>query len=218
MCVLRAPWEGASLRRWLFLLAAVSLFHTVPWVALNASFERSFERFKTLPLGLGRTEATVGSWYLEHGNEAEAVRWFRRSLDANPRNNLAAYQLGVIAMRHHDYEFAIQAFASALDVRPGTERYRLALADALLRSGRLEAAAAHLDTLAHEDGREPVYWEGLALARLGLGDEPGAAASLREARALAPGDAGLDSIVTRGGDREAVIRALQRKWAETVEY
>jgi Flp pilus assembly protein TadD len=216
-CGLFASWSVPDLRRGLFVLALLSLFHTVPWVAINASFERSFERFKTLPLGHGRTESTVGFRYLEMGQEEEAIRWFRRSLDANPRNNMAAYWLGVIATRRNDYEFASQAFWSALRVRPGNQVYRLALADALMRSGRPQWAKLELDTLLLQNPREPVYWAGLSMAWSALGVSDSSMAALDRAVELAPRDSRLDSLRAHLGHREGYAK-LPGDWTAIVRY
>ncbi|MGH7741779.1 MAG: tetratricopeptide repeat protein, partial [Candidatus Eiseniibacteriota bacterium] len=155
---LAAEWPARDLSRWLFLLGAVSLFHTVPWIANNASFDRAFARFKTLPLGLGRAQAVVGSLYLERGQADSAAVWFRRALDENSANNLAAFELGRIAMSRGNYQFACQAFRSALEARPGTQQYQYLLAGALVRSGRPQYARQEVDALLRENPGEPIYW------------------------------------------------------------
>src|SRR5438093_3247351 len=83
--LLRPAFRPAGLwPRALLLGAALSVFHTAPWIALNANETRAVERFATLPLGRGRTENTIAFWYAERGDFAAAKRWVKRSLDANP--------------------------------------------------------------------------------------------------------------------------------------
>ena len=69
---------GREKRRLLLGLVAVSLFHTVPWVALNADFDRTVERITALPLGLARGETLLGTYHLNRGELGQAERWFRR--------------------------------------------------------------------------------------------------------------------------------------------
>ncbi len=214
---LNAEWRFTELRRWLLLLLLVSLFHTVPWVAVNASFDRAFDRFKALPLGLGRTQATVGYWYLSKGREHEAFDWFRRALDENPANNLAAFNLGRIAMRHQGYDFAARAFLAALRARPTVQLYRLALANALAHGGQLQEASAELDTLLTQAPGEPTYWTASCIVRFWLGDRASAEAALEHAARLAPGDSAIASVRANLTQSEASIRNLQRDWSKIVD-
>ena len=208
----QASWQPAELRRWLFILAMISAFHTVPWIAVNASFDRALDRFKTLPLGRGRTQAVVGSWYLVRGQEREAVLWFRRALDENPGNNLAAFELGRIAMRHDDYEFACRAFYAALRVRPSMEQYRLAFADALVRSGHLQWARPELDTLLTRNPREPAYWAASSIVWLGLGERDSSAAALEQADRLVPGDSTLAALRLHLAGQGGYAQAVKQDW------
>ena len=213
---LRAPWPLDDLRRWLLMLACLSLFHTVPWVALNASFDRAFERLKILPLGQGRAESTVGYWYLTRGREQEAADWFVRSLQINPNNNIAAFNLGVIAMRHQDYGTAIQAFGSAVQARPTMQSYRLALVDALVRTGELPYARTQLDTLLVQNPGEPTYWAASSIVWLGLGKPDSSLAAVREADRLAPGEPRLGRLerhLERG-----LSPALRDDWTELMKH
>lgn len=208
--VLRAGWKLTDLRRWLLFAATVSLLHTVPWIAMNTSFNYSFERLKALPLGLGRTEATVGTWHFILGEEDEATRWFERSLDAYPRNFIAAYYLGEIAMDRGDYAAAAAHYAPGVQARPHNHIFRARLAEALMRSGRPELAIPHLDTLAAEDPRNARFACAQGIAWLELGRPDSAAPHLSRALALAPGDTGMVALVRRlrvNGDRRRALEA-----------
>jgi tetratricopeptide (TPR) repeat protein len=204
----RARWSAGGLRRWLAVAAGLSLIHTVPWVAMNSSFAFSFERLKTLPLGLGRTEAMVGSWYFDLGRDEEATLWFRRSLEAYPANNIAAYYLGEIAMGRRDYPSAAAGYAHALRARPDKQLYRARLAEALLRGARPGPAQSQLDTLLAANPRDPGYWVGRALAWSALGRPDSASRAFHTARALAPRDSTpveLWRLLDELGDYDAVI-------------
>ncbi|HKQ59563.1 MAG TPA: tetratricopeptide repeat protein [Candidatus Eisenbacteria bacterium] len=210
---LSGAWRPDALRRWLLVLAAVSLFHTVPWIAVNTSFDRSFERFKTLPLGLGRTESAVGAWYLSHGDTTQAIPWFQRSIEAYPANNVAAYRLGEIAMRRGMYPEAAHAFSVALTSRPDKDLYRFALIDAIVRGGgEARWARAHADTLLAKSPDEPLYWAALGVLCLGTGERDGAVTAFERARALAPGDTVFVRLRRRVDEPDAYARAVAHDW------
>lgn len=211
---LRAPWEPAGLRRWLFVLALASLFHTVPWIAVNASAERTVERYKVLPLGLGRAQVMVGDWYYGRGREDEALEWYRRALDENPLQNHAHSQLGRIALHRGRPDVAELAFRSALRSRPTMALYRFQLVDALVRTNRLAPARAQLDTLLALEPQVAGYRAASALLWAGLGERDSAAAALALAEQLAPGDT-LASLL-----RRAVAGGvpLREAWPRIVEY
>src|SRR2546426_10109659 len=56
--------EGPRARRLLGALLVLSCFHTLPWLALNTDVHRAAARVATLPLGEGRSEATLGTYLL----------------------------------------------------------------------------------------------------------------------------------------------------------
>ena len=211
--LLSGAWRGPSLRRWLVLLACVCLFHTVPWIAVNTSFERSFERFKMLPLGLGRAQAVVGIYYLEHGDTLSAIPWFQESLVENPGNNNAAFCLSLIGMHRGRYRWAAQGFWTALQSRPDKDDYRFALVSALvLGNWRPEAARAHLDTLLMKNPREPVYWAARGVVCLGLGQRDSAAAAFGRAHELAPADSTFRRLQKRVSEPDGYRSAVREDW------
>jgi len=137
-----APWRSA-----LLLAVALSVFHTLPWIALNASERRSVERFTTLPLGGGRTENTVALWYAERGDFAEAKRWLKRSLRVNPENSRALDLYGRIAFDEHEPRLALEAYLIAVTIRPDKAEYRQQLAAAVAACGGPAIGLAKIDTL-----------------------------------------------------------------------
>jgi tetratricopeptide (TPR) repeat protein len=121
--------------------AVLSLAQLTPWVWINHSQSRSLERFKSLPLGLGRTEIVVGNWYMRQGNPEEAGRWFQRSIEAFPQNVNAYISLGELLARSQQHAAAADAFRKAIDLRPDKlvlyENYALLLH----KAGKHEASA-----------------------------------------------------------------------------
>ncbi|HET9328430.1 MAG TPA: hypothetical protein VFQ05_16810, partial [Candidatus Eisenbacteria bacterium] len=126
---------GTRLSRLFALAVVVSLFHTVPWIALNTSETLALERYKTFKLTRGRAEAVVGQWYLAHADTTQAREWLGKAIQANPGNNMARYHLGIIARQEARYAEAVDHFGIAYKVRPDREDYRLALIDALVLAG-----------------------------------------------------------------------------------
>jgi hypothetical protein len=104
---------------------------------------------------------------------------------ASPGDAWAWYGLGEARARLADYEGAVAAFEQAIALGMPTRAfwYQFGYYEALLETGRWDAAVAHADaTLATMNGEnleESHYWRGQALERLGRGDE--ALASYRRA-------------------------------------
>lgn len=215
---LRAAWTGEGLRRWLFVLALASLFHTVPWIAVNASAERTIERYKVLPLGLGRSQVMVADWYDAQGREDEALEWYRRALDENPLQNHAHSRLGRIALHRGRYDIAELAFREALRSRPTMGLYRFQLVDALVRSHQLKPARAQLDTLLAFEPDVAGYRAASAVVWFALGERDSARAALERAERLAPGDSLaplLRGAIARDTSAAEVVRDV---WPRIVQY
>jgi tetratricopeptide (TPR) repeat protein len=209
---LEAGWTPRDRHRWLLLLAAVSLVHTVPWIANNASFDRAFARFKTLPLGLGRAQAVVGNLYLERGQVDSASVWFRRALDENPANNLASFELGRIAMSRGDYDQACRAFIAAAQARPRTESYHYLLASALVHAGHPDDAKREIDGLLAEHSEEPIYWAASSVVWQCLGRPDSSLAALARADQFSPGDSLLVALRGHLGRPDGLEAALEAVW------
>lgn len=214
LALLLAQPSSARMREaWLVVALAASLLHTAPWVAVNASFDRSFARFQTLPLGFGRTETVVGQWYLEHGDRDRAKLWLRRAVTVNPANNAAHYHLGLIAMDDADVGTAIAHFARASALRPDKENYRLRLVDALALAGEPERARAALRPM-RERGPGDLRWAACEVVLLvGTGDRAAAERLATSAASSAPAS---DTLVRalEGAVREGLPYAelLRRFW------
>jgi tetratricopeptide (TPR) repeat protein len=209
---LEVGWTPRDRQRWLLLLAAVSLFHTVPWIANNASFDRAFARFKTLPLGLGRAQAVVGNLYLERGQVDSASVWFRRALEENPANNLASFELGRIAMSRGDYDEACHAFLAAVQARPRTESYHYLLASALVRAGHPEDAKREIDALLAEHAEEPIYWAASSVVWQCLGRRDSSLAALARADRFSPDDSLLAALRGHLGRSDGLESAMEAVW------
>jgi len=131
----------------LAVAAVLSLYHTVPWIAVNASLERSLARLMILPIPGGQGQVNVARWYYQQENFDQAKNWTDQALQVNPRNNNALFMYGLLAEREGDYTTAAEAFGRAVALRSYKTEYRERLARALLRSGDSETAAKEYEIL-----------------------------------------------------------------------
>lgn len=183
LAVVRAP------RRRLLLLAAscaLTLAHTLPWVAVNHANATAVARFATLPLGLGRTESTLAWWHLQRREYGEARVWIERSLRANPDNIRAVDLYGRVALLEGRPEIAVGAYRTGIVMRPERAEYRLQLAFSLHAAGRDAEALTALDTLERTHPDEPALWLERAMSEHALGDDVRARADLARALRLNP--------------------------------
>lgn len=188
---LAAAWPA------LLLAVPLSLFHFAPWVAVNASFDRSFTRLRSLPSADGITETNVGRWYLIQGQRETARRWFDAALAVNPNANNAHYLLGQLAMEEGEYEAAARSLARAVDLRPDKDAYREALLRALLADHRWPQAALQAQVLLDRAPREGRLWAYLGLALIGSGRDQEGRGALSRFRELAPADTATAHVVAR---------------------
>lgn len=143
--------RASSLIAGLLVAVVISLYHTVPWVLTNTNEARSLARLETLPLGLGRTEMVVASWYEHRGDEAHEREWLERSIAAFPNNANSYYMRGVLDLGQDDYPGAIVSFEDAVAARLDKVYYRVALSRACFMGGQPARAVPHLRMIASHD-------------------------------------------------------------------
>ncbi len=177
-------------------LAALSVFHTGSWIASQRSESSALAWFERLPLGLGRTESTLGWWHRENGRTREAEWWLARSLDAYPANVRAHVHLGELYVGRGDFRRAALAFDAAVELRPDRADFRLRRASAHLLAGDPPTARADLLLLAREFPDDARVAAALALAEWSLGESEDAASAMARAGAL--GSAAADSFAATG--------------------
>jgi len=170
-----APSVAVSALAALWIAVGLSWFHTAPWIALNTSFDRSFERFKVLPTINGLTETNVGRWYLMLGEREEGRRWLRRALEVAPGNNNAWYLLGQSLEYEGQADEAARAYVRAVRLRPYKVGYRVPLVRALVKSEQWSEAASAGRPLGTDPaaGPDDLIWYGLALYGAGERTEAG---------------------------------------------
>lgn len=151
--------SALHVRRLLCFALVLSAFHLFPWVWINHNETLALERFKTLPLGMGRTEVTVGHWYMRNNCPDDAEMWFNRGLEINPKNVNAHFLLGVMFAMNGKFEPACVSFEHAVSLRPDISDFRQKYVASLLEAGRCYDAVPHLVWLAERIPDEYSYWQ-----------------------------------------------------------
>lgn len=168
--------------RILVSLAVLSGLHLAVWVALNHSEPRAMARFATLPLGPGRTEMVMGSWYRRQGNNDEAERWLRRSIQASPRNAMTWALIGQIAADRGDLQGVIDAYTKAVALRPDKLLFRHNLVLAYEYTGQPVLAIPHYEIMCRTEPDLVSNWMGYARALQACGRPAEARAILQRGR------------------------------------
>jgi len=192
--VVRAP---ASRRLAFVAIAAVSILHTAPWVALNTSPQRSLARFATLPIDGGRRETTIAWWYADRGEFAEAKRWLGRAISIEPRNNRAVDLLGRIAFEEGDRAGALRAYLVAFTLRPDKEAYLEQLARAVAAVGGPDSALVRVDGLLDGNPENGGLWLERAMLQHAAGRPKEARVDRERALRLWPDLAGFPDRLPR---------------------
>lgn len=136
----------------------LSIYHTAPWIVVNASPTRSLARLKTLPLGMGRTEVLVSQWYRERGDDRERRLWLEKATREYPRNNNAHYLLGIYYEEIGDMKRAAESFRRAVELRPDKVLFHQRLADALIATERYEETIPHFEFELTRDPDNAARW------------------------------------------------------------
>jgi hypothetical protein len=169
--------KDPDIRGFLLCAAVLSLFHLLPWVAVNASEARALERTKHLPMGYGRGQVVVGRYYLERKLYPDAKRWFEESLREYPRNVNAYQLLGSMYVEQGEWEKAAEAYERAIVLRPDKLEFHDECARTLVQLGRYREAEKHLRFVAVQLRHDPNAWRalGMVLQKLGQADSAQAA-------------------------------------------
>ena len=153
--------SGETVSRLLAFALIFSLLQLAPWVHINHSESVSLERFKTLPLGHGRTEVVVANYYLRNAQTEEGVRWLQKAVQVNPHNANAYNLLANVFIEREDYDRAREAYRRALTLRPDKIGFRNSYASLLYRMGRYDEVLSELRWLVEKAPDNVVYWRSL---------------------------------------------------------
>ena len=164
------------------------------WAALEAgevaAAERAFlEAWRVFPTDAGRHGPLRGLARLhqQHGDPAEAARWWRRLVAVDGDDLDAHLSLAAAEARLGHDGAAVRALEAALYLEPFDVELRARLADTLERHARWEEAARERAAVASLDPPDPVAARYLhARALLRAGDAPAAREPLLRALEAAP--------------------------------
>jgi tetratricopeptide (TPR) repeat protein len=165
--------SSAPVSRLLAFALVFSLLQLAPWVRINHSEALSLERFKTLPLGYGRTEVVVANYYLRKNQLEESARWLQKAVQVNPGNANAYNLLARIFIDREEFDRAREAYVRALELRPNKIEFRNDYASLLYRMQRYEELLPELRWLVERAPDNIVYWRSLreVLLAMNRGDE-----------------------------------------------
>lgn len=135
--------------------------------------------------------ALMGRILLEQHKLDGAKSMFEKAIELDETGSASHYYLGVLHERWSDDEAAVGHFASACEVEPNRPQYVLAHAEALIATGKLEAAEelveSHMNRFEHHAGLRHL----LAQISMLQGEHAEAASHCEAARLLAPEDEGM---------------------------
>jgi len=173
-------------RSFLMLAVAASLFHTLPWIAVNASADRALRRFITLPLELGRVESTVGYWFTLTGDVSRAELWLVRALQEYPGNVRAHMQLGELYSKRGEHRRACESYRAAVAISPDSDEFRLQLVGEQVRAGMAREALPEAERLVRRQPGNPRFWTVYGIVLLGTAQTDAARYAFQAASRNAP--------------------------------
>ena len=122
--------------------------------------------------GLVQALLTLGNVRTRLGRLAEAEATYRRVLESEPGNGEARLGLGAVLAQNGNFEQAVVELREALRLAPGAEqapRVHFGLAEALVRTGRIEEALPHYTRVREIDPAQSLAWLREATVLMGLG-------------------------------------------------
>lgn len=86
----------------------------------------------------------MGDLYARHGDSTEAVTFWEKSLEIDPRNFDACRNTGRVALETEQFDRAVELLRKALEIRPDAADLRSDIARALMDSGKYAEAITEL--------------------------------------------------------------------------
>lgn len=149
-------WGGGQTRfkSYGLILVAVSFYHTVPWVLLNADRQASLDRYLLTAVKDKHIQSAPsgGLWAVgrvldKAGATEEAEHIFRRGMETNPQSVVYYSMLGNNLYDQGRHDEAISYLQRGLEIRPESEEVRLSLARNYLKKNELTKAIPYLESL-----------------------------------------------------------------------
>ena len=92
----------------------------------------------------GGSYMLMGDLCARHGNSTDAVTFWQKSLEIDPKNFDACRNIGRIALEKEQFDQAVQLLRKALEIKPNTADLRSDIAKALMDSGKYAEAITEL--------------------------------------------------------------------------
>ncbi len=191
----RAVLRGRPAAGDLVVVLVAGVFHTLPWVLLNAQPEKTLAHLQRVmayepqwsPHARGYLHEEVGIYHRTRGDVALSLAAYRRAVEANPAD--ARYRVG-LANRYVDrgeFDKAVPHFEVAVQKRPDLVGAHIGLAQSLLRTGGDPARAKeHADAAVRAEPQNATAWYVQGVASMALRDADGAREALEHALRLDP--------------------------------
>jgi tetratricopeptide (TPR) repeat protein len=167
--------------RWLrfkvyaLLVIAVSFYHVVPWVLLNADAKKSLDRYVLTAVNdkhiLSASSGglwTVGRVLDKAGLIKEAEDVYRLGMEKNPGRVVYCSLLGNNLYAQGRYDEAIGCLEKGLELEPGSQEIRLSLAQNYLKKNELDKALPYLLSLKDDLHDDRLYVVIMAKACMNL--------------------------------------------------
>ncbi|MBN1273625.1 MAG: tetratricopeptide repeat protein [Candidatus Aminicenantes bacterium] len=115
-----------------------------------------------------RFQHDIGLTYLQHGDPDEAIQYFKKALDLNPRFNLALNSLGLAYTFKGSFQNAITAFKKCLEINPTFTEAHNNLGIVYHEMGLIDKAEAEYQIALSDDNYKSKYNPYYNLARIYL--------------------------------------------------
>lgn len=206
--------DAAGFVKAALICAGLGLFHTVPWIIVNAVPPAAEKRLLSFPLAPGRNELILADADFA-GNELDAAhRWYLAALEKDPSSLSANLGAAAVEMKTENYAAAITHYGNVHQLRPGDAHYQLLLAQALIANRWYPEAIANLEELTASHPDSVAFWRRLGFARNNSGRYEAAVAAYERALALEPQqDENLRNLVSALLNRAAQLQS-EKKYAE----
>jgi choline-sulfatase len=145
---------------------------------LNALVADGDHTFETLAL--------VAEAAIERGDLSAARSRLEALHSRDAADSGVALKLGILLVRAGEFDRAVALFRGVVDREPANVDALVDLAGALLSSARAADAATYFQQAIDRGAAGPLAWNGLASAKLRLGDRSGAADAMRHSLRIQP--------------------------------
>jgi len=92
----------------------------------------------------GGSYMLIGDLHARHGDSAEAMKFWKKNLEINPKNFIAWRNMGRIALEKEQFDQAVKFLRKALEINPETTGLRSDIAKAFMDSGKYAKAVTEL--------------------------------------------------------------------------